>query len=104
MITKKGDNLKQLKATRDQRLKNIEGMKSSFSAWIKTILDDSYLRDELGTHMEKMRVATENEIKRLSEYFTYQDGGVDQPIYNADTAMCDGCSRLLKHCACKYGD
>lgn len=35
--------------------------------------------------MEKMRLATEAEKERLSEYIKYEDGQVDQPFLSSDT-------------------
>ena len=43
------------------------------------------IRKEFGTEMEKMRLAMEQEQKRLSDYHTYEDKGVDQPFLTPDT-------------------
>ena len=39
--------------------------------------------------MEKMRLAMENEKKRLSEFHKYEDGEVDQPILTSETLISD---------------
>ena len=42
-----------------------------------------------GLDMEKMRLATEAEKERLSEYIKYEDGQVDQPFLSSDTVKGD---------------
>jgi 5-hydroxyisourate hydrolase-like protein (transthyretin family) len=80
-----------LKGTREQRIKEIESSKSTLTGWIKLLLTDPQKRVDLGIHMEKMRLATEVEYERLSEYHTFEDGTVDQMILNAETVTkCDG--------------
>lgn len=74
-----------LKATRDQRLKTIESSKETFIDWVKSLIKNPSLRRELGKDMEKHRIATEVEYKRLSDFHTYADGQVDVPILNSDT-------------------
>jgi predicted transcriptional regulator len=74
-----------LKATRDQRLKSIESSKETFIDWVKDLIKDSSLRRQLGLEMEKHRVATEVEYKRLSDFHQYSDGCVDLPVLNSST-------------------
>jgi hypothetical protein len=76
-----------LKATREQRIKEIESSKSTLTGWIKQVLTDPQLRIDLGLEMEKRRIATKEEYKRLSEFHTYQDGTVDIPILNHETVI-----------------
>lgn len=74
-----------LKATRDQRLKSIESSKETFIDWVKDLIKDSSLRKQLGIEMEKHRIATEVEYKRLSDFHEYADGCVDIPVLNSST-------------------
>jgi len=74
-----------LKATRDQRLKSIESSKETFVDWVKDLIKDSGLRRQLGIEMEKHRIATEVEYKRLSDFHVYADGVVDIPILDSNT-------------------
>lgn len=85
MLQRKGGILKEMKATRDSRIKNIESFKHSFSGWMIKILDSPQLRRELGTYVEKMRLSSEMELKRLSEFHVYSDGVIDIPILSSTT-------------------
>ena len=83
--TKKSGMLKDLKATREQRVKRLEDSKQSFVGWIKHLMDNADFREELGLGMEKMRYAAEAEKKKLSEYHSYDDGTIDQPFLTPET-------------------
>lgn len=85
--TKKASLIKDLKGTREQRIKAIEDSKQTFGALLKKIITDSEFRKSVGREMEKMRLATEKELKRLSEPHIYSDGVKDQPILTADTMI-----------------
>lgn len=91
LLKEKQNLVTKLKGTREQRIKEIESSKSTLTGWIKLLLSDPQKRVDLGIHMEKMRLATEVEYERLSEYHTFEDGTVDQMILNAETVTkCDG--------------
>jgi hypothetical protein len=79
-----GALLKDLKATRDQRIQKIEDTKTSFFDLIKALMDHEYQEKE-SREMELVRIATSKETKHLSEYHTYVDGEVDRPILNEHT-------------------
>jgi hypothetical protein len=79
--------LKDLKGTREQRIKAIEDSKQTFASFIKQIATSDEFRDKIGIEMEKMRLASEKEKERLSEYFTYEDGNVDQPFLTPETVI-----------------
>ena len=83
--TKKGSMLKDLKATREQRIKRLEDSKQTFIGWVRNLMSNSEVRQELGMKMEKMRMAMANEKARMSEYHTYEDKMVDQPFLTPDT-------------------
>lgn len=85
--TKKASMIKDLKGTREQRIKAIEDSKQTFGALLKKIVTDSEFRKTLGQEMEKMRLATEKERARLSEPHIYNDGIRDQPILTAETLI-----------------
>lgn len=73
-----------MKATRDQRFQRVENSKQSFADWIR-LHNEEKLRKAESHDMELMKIATMYETKRLGEWFEYEDGGVDQPLLNADT-------------------
>jgi hypothetical protein len=70
---------KDLKATREQRIKRIEDGKSSWVGLIR-MLEDEEIREKEGKEMEIMRMATEKAKNNLIEYHEYQDKTVDQPF------------------------
>lgn len=78
-----------LKGTRDQRFAEVESNKDTMVGWIKALRNQPELRKKMGLLMEKMRVAKEVEYKRLSDYYKYSDGTVDQPILTSDTVKED---------------
>ena len=82
---RKATMLKDLKGTREQRIKQIEDSKLTFAALVKKIALDPSFRNQIGIDMEKMRLATEAEKERLSEYTNYEDGIVDQPFLTDTT-------------------
>ena len=84
LLTKKERLLKDLKGTREQRKRNAEDAKTNFSAWLRE-LDDDKVRKREEEQMEIHRVAANKSVIELSDYHTYEDGGVDQPFLNADT-------------------
>jgi hypothetical protein len=79
--------LKDLKGTREQRIKAIEDSKQTFASLVKQIATDSDFRTRIGLDMEKMRLAAEKEKERLSEYHEYEDGTVDQPFLTPETLL-----------------
>jgi hypothetical protein len=86
---KKAVMLRDMKATREQRIKRLEDSKETFVGWVKRLLDDPVYSRELGLRMEKMRIAANEEKARLSEYHQYEDGSIDQPFLTPETAKDD---------------
>ena len=82
---RKATMLNDLKGTREQRIKAIEDSKLTFASLVKKIATDPSYRNHIGIEMEKMRLATEKEKERLSEYSNYEDGIVDQPFLTSET-------------------
>ena len=87
--TKKNAMLKELKGTREQRIKQLEDSKQTFVGWVKEVANNAEFRNQLSVDMEKMRIAVQKEAKKLSEYHTYGDGMVDQPFLTAETVKDD---------------
>ena len=55
--TKKASMLKDLKATREQRIKRLEDSKQTFIGWVRNLMSNPETRQQMGTDMEKMRLA-----------------------------------------------
>jgi hypothetical protein len=83
--TKKNSMLKEMKATREQRVKRLEDSRQSFTAWLAYLVSNPEIAKGYGVEMEKMRLAMEKEKDRLSAYHEYQDGLVDQPFLTSET-------------------
>jgi len=86
---KKGMMLRDLKATREQRIKKLEDSKQTFVGWIKKLAEDPVYSRKIGIDLEKMRMAYQQEEARLSEYHQYEDGGIDQPFLTPETTKDD---------------
>jgi len=87
LLTKKAGMLKDMKATREQRIKRLEDSRESFPAWVSNMMQNPDIVKKYGLEMEKMRLATIKEKKRLSAYHKYEDGMIDQPFLNVDTIL-----------------
>lgn len=77
---------KDLKATREQRIKRIEDGKSSWVGLIR-MLEDEEVREKEGREMEILNMATNKYKKDFFEYHQYQDGKVDRPILNHESVI-----------------
>jgi len=77
---------KDLKATREQRIKRIEDGKSSWVGLIR-MLEDEDVREKEGREMEIIRLATEKAKNKLSDYHQYQDGKVDLPFLTPESIV-----------------
>jgi hypothetical protein len=77
--------LREMKGTREQRIKRLEDSKQSFTSWVASLIQNPEMIKKYGIEMEKMRLAMKNEQKRLSEFHKYEDGQVDQPFLTPDT-------------------
>lgn len=83
--TKKANILREMKGTREQRIKRLEDSKQSFTAWVASLLQDPEILKKYGIEMEKMRLAMAKEQERLSAFHKYEDGIIDQPFLTPDT-------------------
>ena len=79
---------KDLKATREQRIKRIEDGKSSWVGLIR-MLEDEEIRDKEGREMEILSMATEKYRKELYGYHQYQDDKIDKPFLNNESVVLD---------------
>ena len=84
--TKKSAMLKEMKGTREQRIKRLEDSKQSFTGWIAHLMQNPEIVKKYGLEMEKMKLAMAAEKDRLSQYHKYDDGQVDQPFLTPDTS------------------
>ena len=75
---------KDLKATREQRIKRIEDGKSSWIGLIR-MLEDEEVREKEGREMEILKLATAKSKDKLQELHTYNDGKVDQPLLTPES-------------------
>lgn len=79
---------KDLKATREQRIKRIEDGKSSWVGLIR-MLEDEEIREKEGREMEIIKMATDKARKSLQEYHTYSNGNVDRPFLTPESVTSD---------------
>ena len=79
---------KDLKATREQRIKRIEDGKSSWVGLIR-MLEDEEIREKEGREMEIINMATEKYKQKLSEYHSYADKTLDKPFLTPETVLDD---------------
>lgn len=87
LLSRKENIFKNLKATREQRIQKLESSKVTLSGLIEKILRDPDFYEEQGKFLEKMRLAMEEEKRRLSDFYKYDDGEIDQPFLTPDTVI-----------------
>jgi hypothetical protein len=83
--SKKASMLREMKGTREQRIKRLEDSKQSFVSWVAHLMQDPDTMKKYGIEMEKMRLAMKKEGERLSAFHKYEDGTIDQPFLTPDT-------------------
>jgi hypothetical protein len=77
---------KDLKATREQRIKRIEDGKSSWVGLIR-MLEDEQIREKEGREMEILRLATNKAKDQLMQYHEYQDNKLDTPFLTPESVL-----------------
>jgi hypothetical protein len=77
---------KDLKATREQRIKRIEDGKSSWVGLIR-MLEDEEIREKEGKEMEIIRIATQKAKDDLEQYHQYQDKNIDIPFLTPEAIL-----------------
>jgi len=82
---KKSSMLREMKGTREQRIKRLEESKQSFTSWVAAMMQDPERMKRYGIQMEKMKAAMRKEEERLSSFHKYEDGTIDQPFLTPDT-------------------
>jgi hypothetical protein len=70
---------KDLKATREQRIKRIEDGKSSWVGLIR-MLEDEIIREKEGREMEILSMAAQKAKSTLQQYHNYADNTLDIPL------------------------
>jgi uncharacterized protein Smg (DUF494 family) len=75
---------KDLKATREQRIKRVEDGKSSWTGLIR-MLEDEEIREKEGKQMEILALATAKMKKKVTEFHEYNDGGIDKPFLTPES-------------------
>lgn len=84
LLTEQQKISKDLKATREQRIKRIEDGKSSWTGLIR-MLEDEEIREKEGRQMEILSMSAIKQKELLSQYHEYQDGSVDIPILTPES-------------------
>lgn len=75
---------KDLKATREQRIKRIEDGKSSWMGLIR-MLEEEEIREKEGKEMEILAMASEKARNQMQQYHTYADKVVDKPFLTPES-------------------
>ena len=75
---------KDLKATREQRIKRIEDGKSSWIGLIR-MLEEEDVREREGKEMEILAMATDKAREKLYDLHIYADNRADHPILNKNS-------------------
>lgn len=77
---------KDLKATREQRIKRIEDGKSSWTGLIR-MLEDEEIREKEGREMEILSLATDKVKEKLYNYHSYADNTIDKPFLTPESVQ-----------------
>lgn len=75
---------KDLKATREQRIKRVEDGKSSWVGLIR-MLEDEEIREREGKEMAIIGLATDRSKALLQQYHNFQDNTIDRPFLTSET-------------------
>ena len=73
-----------LKATRDQRVKKVEDSKSTFAGYLRLLEDDDFRKKE-GDKAELLRLSSNKAKQELSEWHEFADHKLDQPFLSEQT-------------------
>ena len=77
---------KDLKATREQRIKRIEDGKSSWMGLIR-MLEEEEIREKEGKEMEILAMASEKAKLQMQQYHNFADQVVDRPFLTPETLL-----------------
>jgi hypothetical protein len=75
---------KDLKATREQRIKRIEDGKSSWTGLLR-MLEDEKIRENEGRQMEIMKMSVSKYLHDLEDVHVYQDKSADTPFLTPES-------------------
>lgn len=75
---------KDLKATREQRIKRIEDGKSSWTGLLR-MLEDEKIRENEGRQMEIMSLSVNKYLKELEDVHIFQDKSADSPFLTPES-------------------
>jgi hypothetical protein len=78
--------LKELKGTRDQRVKVFENSRQSFLGYLRALGEEDFRMQE-GRDAELMRKATEKQAQAMARPQAFPDGVVDQPLLTPETVQ-----------------
>jgi len=80
---------KDLKATREQRIKRIEDGKSSWTGLLR-MLEDEKIREIEGRQMEIINMSVKKHIDHLEQVHIYQDKSSDMPFLTPEAVEANG--------------
>lgn len=80
--------LETLKATRNQRIKNLEQSDKSYIGLIRSLMEEDN-REKAGREIALMKSAAVKEKARLSKPHKYQDGTIDRPLLTPESVLMD---------------
>ena len=76
--------LKELKASREMRIKKVEDSKTAFSGYVRYLDEEPNLK-QVGRDAELMRKAMERSMDKLGEYHLYINDRLDRPFLTNET-------------------
>jgi hypothetical protein len=85
LLERKQSLIKEIRGSREQRIKRIEEDKKSIQDWMAAVVDNEVYRKSLGIEMRKGQLALYKELERLSQYYNYEDSSCEQVITNMET-------------------
>lgn len=87
LLTHKKKSMTDIKGSRADRIKQLESSRESFAGWFRNLMLNPVERRNLGQWMEKMRIATDYEVIRLSEYHQYENKELDLPLLTPESVL-----------------
>lgn len=85
LLDKQKETEKQLKISRDQRIKGVLDSTQNWTSVLRLLNDSVEIRDQVGRHIEIMRAAQENEKFRLFLYHQFIDKSTDRIVLNQES-------------------
>jgi hypothetical protein len=85
-LMRQSSMLKELKATRDQRVKVFENSRQSFLGYLRALGEEDFRLQE-GRDAELMRKATEKQAEEMARPQAFPDGVIDQPLLTPETVQ-----------------